>query len=142
MLAGVGMFWLSIFFLPQARMGFLAPLSVPAIGVFALGLILRWYAILRLGSFFTVEVAITAGHKLVDTGLFGLVRHPSYAGLLLMLLAIGIRSGNIAALALLMAASLGGLLQRMRVEEAALSAAFPEYVDYMRRTKRLVPFLY
>lgn len=140
-MAGFTLFGLGML-VPQARLALLAPLFKPAIGVFALGLFLRWYAILRLGRSFTTEVAIVVGHTLVDKGLFRFVRHPSYAGLLLMLLAIGIRSGNVVALVLLEGPVIAGLLYRIRIEEAALTEAFPEYADYMRKTWRLIPFLY
>lgn len=134
---------LILFVFPQGKMDILLQLSAVGIGVFIAGLGLRWYAIIHLGRFFTTEVAIAADHKLIDTGPFRFVRHPSYVGVLLQFLAIGIRSGNILALGVLMLPLTVALLYRVRIEEAALAEAFgSQYDAYARATKRIVPFVY
>jgi protein-S-isoprenylcysteine O-methyltransferase len=134
---------LIMFVLPQAQMDILLQLSTVGIGVFIAGLALRWYSIIHLGRFFTTEVAIAADHKLIDTGPFRFVRHPSYLGILLQFLAIGIRSGNILALLVLMLPLTIALLYRMRIEETALAEGLGSgYADYMRNTKRIIPFIY
>ena len=51
--------------------------------LFVAGLILRWWAIIILGRFFTVDVTIEKDHELVERGPFRIVRHPSYTGVLL-----------------------------------------------------------
>jgi len=59
------------------------------------------------------------------------VRHPSYSGLLLVLLAVGLHSRNLAGLLVLMVPATGALIYRIHIEEAALSEAFSEqYADY------------
>ena len=50
------------------------------IGLFVAGLCLRWWAIITLGRFFTVDVTIEKDHEVVERGPFRLVRHPSYSG--------------------------------------------------------------
>jgi protein-S-isoprenylcysteine O-methyltransferase len=111
--------------------------------IFAAGIALRWYAIVCLGRFFTVNVAIAADHRLIDTGPYRLLRHPSYSGALLAFCGLGICLRNGAALAALVIPVLVVFLRRMRIEEDALLAAFGErYRDYMRRTWRLIPFIY
>jgi protein-S-isoprenylcysteine O-methyltransferase len=135
--------WFVMALVPQAQMGALQALSMPSCILFFIGLLLRWYAVIRLGRFFTVEVSILDDHKLIDDGLFRFVRHPSYMGLLLMLLAIGIRTGNLLALVSLLLPTGLALLYRIRIEEAALLKAFgSSYVEYAAKTKRLVPYLY
>jgi len=57
--------------------------TVVAVVLFAAGLILRWWAIVVLGRFFTVDVTIEKDHELVERGPFEWVRHPSYTGVLL-----------------------------------------------------------
>ena len=52
-------------------------------GLFAAGTALRWWAIVHLGRFFSVDVAIVCDHRVVETGPYRVVRHPSYTGLLL-----------------------------------------------------------
>jgi protein-S-isoprenylcysteine O-methyltransferase len=111
--------------------------------VFAAGTIVRWYAIFALGRFFTVNVAIAADHRLVEAGPYRLLRHPSYTGALLAFLGLGICLDNWASLALLMVPAAVVFLRRMRIEEKALLETFGErYRDYMRRTRRLIPFIY
>src|SRR5437773_923394 len=46
------------------------------------GLILRWYSIGYLGRYFTVDVSISAEHKLIDSGPYRHIRHPTYTGAL------------------------------------------------------------
>src|SRR5205809_126351 len=58
------------------------------------GLALRWRAILELGRFFQITVVVQAGHRVVDTGPYRVVRHPSYSGLLLIFIGVGFTLGN------------------------------------------------
>lgn len=109
----------------------------------AVGLAIRWASILSLGRAFSVNVAIHADQKLYRRGLFSLVRHPSYAGLLIVFAALGFRLQNWIALAIVFIPPLLALLYRMRVEEQALTRAFgPEYEEYRGSTKRLIPGIY
>jgi protein-S-isoprenylcysteine O-methyltransferase len=111
--------------------------------VFAAGIGVRWYAILSLGRFFTVNVAIASDHQLVETGPYRRVRHPSYTGALLAFLGLGLCLDNWASLAALVVPVSVVFWWRMRIEEAALLETFGErYRDYMRRTRRLIPFIY
>jgi protein-S-isoprenylcysteine O-methyltransferase len=129
--------------LPAAKFG-PAPLN-PLLGaaIFLVGLAIRWYAIVYLGRFFTVNVAIAADHRLIDSGPYRFIRHPSYAGALMAFLGLGLTIGNWVSLALLLAPTLMVFQRRMDVEESALIQAFgTRYQDYMRRTKRLLPGIY
>lgn len=105
------------------------------------GIAIRQYAIAKLGRFFSVRVKTQAGQTVVDTGLYRLIRHPSYSGTLLTVLGVLLCATNWVSLACFVLA-LPGFAYRIRVEEAALTEAIGQpYRDYMRRTKRLVPFL-
>jgi protein-S-isoprenylcysteine O-methyltransferase len=111
--------------------------------VFVAGVVVRWYAILSLGRFFTVNVAIAADHQLVEAGPYRWSRHPSYTGALLAFLGLGLCLDNWASLAALLVPVSVVFWWRMRIEEAALLETFGErYRDYMRRTRRLIPFIY
>ncbi len=111
--------------------------------LFVLGLGLRWYAIIYLGRFFTANVAIAADHRLIDSGPYRFVRHPSYTGALLTFLGLGLSLGNIASLAILIVPIFAVLVWRIRIEEQALVEAFGErYRRYMDRTRRLIPLVY
>jgi protein-S-isoprenylcysteine O-methyltransferase len=117
--------------------------SIAAVVLFATGLILRWWAIVTLGRFFTVDVTIARDHELVERGPFRWVRHPSYTGVLLAFLGWALTLRNWAAMAVVLAPIFVAFVRRMNVEEEALREALGEqYVAYMRRTKRLVPGVY
>lgn len=116
------------------------PLYLLALALYCAGLALRWYAIIHLGRFFTVDVAIAEGHRVIDTGPYRFVRHPSYAGALLAFAGLGLLTGNAFSLALFLVPIAGAYLYRIRIEEAALRQGIGEaYVAYSARTARLVP---
>lgn len=113
------------------------------LGVFALGLLLRWYAIVHLGRFFTVNVAIAEDHRLVDTGPYRWARHPAYTGWLVAIAGLGLCLGNWLSLAILLAATFSVISWRISIEEAVLRTAFGQaYIAYARRTRRLLPYIY
>jgi protein-S-isoprenylcysteine O-methyltransferase len=118
-------------------------IPVLAVVLFTLGLIFRWWAIVTLGRFFTVDVVVEKDHELVQRGPFRWVRHPSYAGVLVAFLGWAITLENWVAMAVLLVPIFIAFVRRMNVEEQALRGALGEkYAAYMRRTKRLVPGLY
>lgn len=113
------------------------------VGLMAVGLAIRWTAILTLGRSFSVNVAIHATQTLQRRGLFRWMRHPSYTGMMVLFLAVGLDTRNWLGLGMIMVLSMAALLYRMHVEEAALTGAFgEEYVEYSRTTKRLIPGVY
>lgn len=111
--------------------------------LFAFGIIVRWWAIIVLGRFFTVDVTIEKDHALVERGPFRVLRHPSYSGVLLAFVGFALSLQNWAALLVVLLPIFAAFIHRMNVEEKALTHALGStYTDYMRRTKRLVPFVY
>ena len=111
--------------------------------LFVVGILLRWYSIVRLGRFFTVDVSIGAGHKVIDSGPYRFVRHPSYSGALLAFVGFGLCLHNWLALLVLLIPITGAFLWRIHVEERALTHALGnEYRHYASRTKRLIPFVW
>jgi protein-S-isoprenylcysteine O-methyltransferase len=116
---------------------------VVAVALFVAGLALRWWAIVTLGRFFTVDVTIEQDHELVERGPFRWVRHPSYTGVIIAFLGWSLTLGNWAAIVVVLVPIFIAFIRRMKVEEAALQRALGErYVAYMRRTKRLIPGIY
>ncbi len=113
------------------------------LGLFVLGIVLRWWAIVVLGRFFTVDVRIAKDHQLVETGPFRFLRHPSYTGALLAVVGFALSLRNWAALLMIVLPILAAFIRRMNVEEEALTNALgAHYIAYMRRTKRLLPGVY
>ena len=110
--------------------------------VYSIGGALRLAPVFVLGRRFSGLVAIQPGHRLVTTGLYGVIRHPSYLGLFLLALgwALAFRSGVGVIIAVLM---LIVVLARIDAEERLLSETFgAEYDAYRTRTWRLVPYIY
>lgn len=110
--------------------------------LFTVGGVLRLAPVFVLGRRFSGLVAIQPDHRLVTGGLYGVVRHPSYLGLLIAVLGWGLafRSGVGVAIAFLM---LPVVLARIDAEERLLSETFgAEYEAYRARTWRLAPYLY
>jgi protein-S-isoprenylcysteine O-methyltransferase len=120
-----------------------AVVNVVVVGLFVSGIALRWYSIFYLGQFFTVNVAIQPGHRVVDSGPYRFIRHPSYTGSLTMVAAFALSFHNWVSFAIVIIGVFSATLWRIHVEEAALREALhPQYGEYMRRTRRLVPFVY
>jgi protein-S-isoprenylcysteine O-methyltransferase Ste14 len=112
------------------------------VALFAIGGALRIWPVFVLKNRFSGLVAIQPGHTLVTDGIYGVIRHPSYLGLLINSLgwALAFRSG---AGMLLTAALLLTLLGRIRAEEKLLEDQFgDEYRSYRARTSRLIPGLF
>jgi protein-S-isoprenylcysteine O-methyltransferase Ste14 len=112
------------------------------LALFVVGCTLRLAPVFVLGRRFSGLVAIQEGHELVTGGLYRVIRHPSYLGLLLGLFgwALVFRSAIGVLVSLLL---LPPLIARMNSEEALLESEFgAQYADYRRRSWRLLPFLY
>jgi protein-S-isoprenylcysteine O-methyltransferase Ste14 len=110
--------------------------------VMAAGIALRFYAVIVLGRFFTLVVRVGSDQHVVDSGPYRWIRHPAYTGILLAIAGVLLAATNWLALAGVLPV-VAGLLYRIRVEEQALAEELGEpYRSYMRRTKRLVPFVY
>ncbi|MFL6586615.1 MAG: methyltransferase family protein [Luteimonas sp.] len=104
------------------------------------GMLFRWWAIRVLAEHFTVDVAIAADHKLIRSGPYRTLRHPSYTGLLVTFVGFLCVLGSWLAPLVVAAPLWFALRGRIRIEEAALSAAFPvDYPEYARTTRRLLP---
>lgn len=129
---------------PEANLGWNRPvIQAVAAAVILLGVAFRWNAIRILGRYFTQDVAVSANQQLVQAGPYRLIRHPAYTGTLIV--AVGFGLGMVNGLSLMAAVTgfLIGHLYRIHVEERALAALIgPPYLDYMRRTKRLIPFIF
>jgi protein-S-isoprenylcysteine O-methyltransferase Ste14 len=109
-----------------------------AIGI--AGFAVRIIAKRTLGRFFTVRVQLQENHEVVDTGLYGLVRHPLYLGIILEWIAPPLILGSPAGFLFVTIWMVIGVLQRIPREEALLVEGLGEkYRAYMGRTKRLVP---
>ena len=110
--------------------------------VVLLGICFTWWARIHLGRFWSNAITHKEDHRIIDTGPYGMVRHPIYTGLIIAILATGIAVGTWTAL-------LGALFicfgewQKARMEEGFLSVELGQeaYRSYSRRVPMIVPFL-
>jgi protein-S-isoprenylcysteine O-methyltransferase Ste14 len=116
------------------------PSIAVGLGIAASGVALRTWAIVTLGRFFTYDVTIQPGHRVVTAGPYRWVRHPSYTGGLVGLLGLGFALGSAAADLALVVVPLIGVLFRIRHEERTLRTALgTDYDAYAAPTPRLIP---
>ncbi len=117
--------------------------SVSGLVLIVLGLSVRWTAILTLKRYFTVDVSIVSGQQIISQGIYKIIRHPAYAGSLLSFLGLGVSYSNWLSMLVIFIPVLAAFLNRIRVEEKALTEVFGnEYTEYCKKTKRLVPGIY
>jgi protein-S-isoprenylcysteine O-methyltransferase Ste14 len=107
------------------------------------GVGLRLWSFHTLGRYFTFTVQTSGDQPVITSGPYRWVRHPSYAGILLAVIGLGLLIGNWLSLLCLTVAIAVGLVNRIRVEERALLGALGErYRDYAAGRKRLIPFVW
>ncbi len=114
------------------------------LGIFLmlLGIGVRQWAIAVLGRFFSLNVRVVGDHRVVDKGPYRLVRHPSYTGVLITFIGLSLAVQSLGALLVLIAVFTVSFGYRIRVEEKTLLTALGDnYASYMKRTKRIIPYL-
>ncbi|HIH03492.1 MAG TPA: isoprenylcysteine carboxylmethyltransferase family protein [Methanoregulaceae archaeon] len=117
-------------------------LFYPGVVLMVAGILVRQWAFFTLGRFFTLTVSVQENQKVVDNGPYRFIRHPSYSGMFLTVTGIGVALQSWAGT--LVIAVLAGLAigYRIRIEEKFLiSELGDDYIRYMKRTKRLIPFV-
>lgn len=124
---------------PQAEIA--APVYWTGIALIFGGLLLAVVGVLALGPSLTVFPRPSPRAELVETGPYRVIRHPIYAGLLLLAFGAALARASLVGLgvALVFAVFLD---LKARREEALLSARFPGYAAYRTRTARFIPGLY
>jgi protein-S-isoprenylcysteine O-methyltransferase len=116
---------------------------IPWLGLclIVLGLFVRWVSILTLRKYFTTNVVIQNDHRLIKTGIYRFIRHPSYSGSLISFLGLGLAFVNWLAAIILVAPITIAFMKRMKIEERALENAFgEEYRTYCKSTWLLFPW--
>jgi protein-S-isoprenylcysteine O-methyltransferase Ste14 len=110
--------------------------------VVVLGICFTWWARIHLGRFWSNAITFKEDHRIIDTGPYGVVRHPIYTGQIVGLLASGLAIATWTAMVGVILISLGEW-QKARLEERFLSAELGSeaYGAYCRRVPMIVPFL-
>lgn len=107
------------------------------------GMIFRFFAIWSLGKFFTVDITIREEHKLKKDGIYRYIRHPAYTGMIISFIGFGLSLNNWISLFIVSIPVISVMLLRITAEEKMLLKQFGnEYAGYMRKTRRLIPWIY
>ena len=115
------------------------------IGIFLIlaGVAFRGYSIWVLGKFFTTTVSIQPGQTVIEKGPYRYIRHPSYSGAFLSFLGFGLTLTNWLSLGVVILGTAIGYGYRVYIEEQTLVAGLGQpYRDYIKRTKRFIPFVF
>ena len=98
--------------------------------------------VLRENVWLSRTVEVQEGQKVIDTGLYGLVRHPMYSSTLLLFLAMPLVLGSVISFAIMLA-YIPIIAKRIRNEEQVLESGLEGYTDYKKRVKyRVIPFVW
>jgi len=109
----------------------------------AIGLLIRIGSILTLKQFFTYSVSKIENQQLIETGLYKIIRHPGYLGQLIIFIGISISISNWLSILFMMIPICIGYTYRIKVEERFMIEQLGEnYLDYQKRTKRIIPLVY
>jgi protein-S-isoprenylcysteine O-methyltransferase Ste14 len=105
--------------------------------------LLRRHCWRQLGASFTGDVRATADQRIVTTGAYSMLRHPSYTAGILMNLGTGVALGSWGSIVILVLAGFAVYAYRIAVEEQVLLAAIGEpYREFIRTRRRLIPYVY
>jgi protein-S-isoprenylcysteine O-methyltransferase Ste14 len=107
------------------------------------GTVFRVWSIRTLGKYFTATVQKVNEHKVITTGVYSILRHPSYSGAFLAVLGSSVLLHAYFGIAFTLVVVSAGYYYRIKVEEETLLKVFgKEYEYYQSRTKKMIPFIY
>lgn len=141
---GFGIFF-GIFVAKATRFPFYSSSTVQILGViiFFLSVVFRLIVVYHLGKYFTVDVTIRKDHQLKTDGFYKYVRHPSYSFSLLTFVGLAIILNNYVSVVILLIPVFSMFFYRISIEEKVLIEQFGiEYTNYIKKTKKLIPFIY
>ncbi len=117
-------------------------LSLVSSMLFTPGLIIYLAARMTLGRLFSKTLVIAEGHELITHGIYKHVRHPSYTGSILFFLGLPLLFNSVLGFIIVLPMIILVLI-RIPIEESMLLREFgEEYGEYMKRTKKLIPFVF
>lgn len=141
-----GLMFLAAFILAglSFRFGWLMlpfPVSIAAAVVFLAGYVM-YAEVLRENTYLSRTIEVQEDQKVIDTGLYGVVRHPMYLATVILFLAMPLILGSVISF-LIMLVYLPIIAKRIRNEEQVLEEGLPGYREYKEKVKyRLIPFLW
>lgn len=111
--------------------------------LFFLGVVIHLTGILTLKKQWSLVVAVSDDHQLIDTGIYKFIRHPIYAAIFLELLGFSLALANWIPILIIVFPNILSFGYRICVEEKVLRKHFGEkYTNYERRTRRFIPWIF
>ena len=119
------------------------PFPVSLIAAFVFMAAYALYAeVLRENTYLSRTIEVQDDQKVIDTGLYGIVRHPMYMVTVILFLAMPLVLGSLISL-VIMLSYIPIIVKRIRNEEMVLAEGLPGYTEYMKKVKyRLIPFIW
>ena len=118
-----------------------AAVSIPAAIVFLAAYAL-YAEVLRENTYLSRTVEVQENQKVIDTGLYGVVRHPMYMATVFLFLAMPLVLGSVISFVIILL-YIPIIVKRIRNEELVLAEGLPGYSKYMEKVKyRLIPFVW
>ena len=112
-----------------------------AAGLF-LAAYLLYAEVLRENTYLSRTIEVQEGQKVIDTGLYGIVRHPMYMATLVLFLAMPLVLGSVPSFAIMLL-YIPIIAKRIRNEEAVLEDGLPGYREYKSRVRyKVIPFVW
>ena len=144
----VGM--VTAFYLPPVEYLFLPAVLLHSIWMEGIGLLMIFlgsvlfiWARRALGHSYSGHLSVVRGQRLVQSGPYRVIRHPAYAGYVLIVLGLALGYSSLAGFASILLVLLPSVIYRIRVEDKLLAEQFEaEFEDYACRTRRLIPGLW
>jgi protein-S-isoprenylcysteine O-methyltransferase Ste14 len=146
--AAVPLLFISTFVIPvavgYARIGPLPhSLFYPGLVMYAVGTVIANWMVLTLGHYHSMFIRVVSDHKLIEEGPYRLLRHPQYASQIFSFIGLGLALQSWLALLIILVPYTVFYANRIRVEERFLAEELgSDYTEYMKRTKRLIPFIW
>ena len=107
-----------------------------------LGIFVREWAVVTLRRYFSYSVRVREDHKVAQNGPYRVVRHPAYTGTMLTIIGLGFALRSWAGVLVLAVLFTLAFTYRIKVEEKLLIGELgDDYMQYMKRTKRMIPFI-
>jgi protein-S-isoprenylcysteine O-methyltransferase Ste14 len=111
--------------------------------IIVLGSVLFVWARRALGNFYSGHLSVVEGQPLVQHGPYRLIRHPAYAGYVLIALGLSIGYSSIGGLIIILCLLIPTLIYRIQVEDTVLAKHFGnQFMNYARKTKCLLPYIW
>jgi protein-S-isoprenylcysteine O-methyltransferase Ste14 len=113
------------------------------IALIILGISIRYISIRTLGRSFTAHLRVNEGRRLIQEGIYKRLRHPSYFGMIFSFLGLPLAFCSLYGVIYMVVVGIPGLIFRINLEEKFLVGEFgSEYIEYRKRTSKLIPFVY